>query len=96
MTGSPLFRPPYGQISVRQAMELSGRYRIVMWNIISRDYNRQLSSRTCLDNVIRYVRPGDIVVFHDSNKAFRNMSYALPRVLEHLHAKGMKSKSIEL
>ena len=93
---TPLFRPPYGRISPRQARVLGLRYRIVMWNIISRDYNRRLSPRTCLDNVIRHVRTGDIVVFHDSVKAFRNMSYALPRVLEYLDAKGMRSKAIEL
>lgn len=91
-----LFRPPYGHITPVQARALGGRYRILMWNIISRDYNRRISPRTCLDNVIRHVRPGDIVVFHDSKKAFRNMSYALPLTLEHLHAKGMKSKAIEL
>jgi peptidoglycan/xylan/chitin deacetylase (PgdA/CDA1 family) len=67
-----------------------------MWNIISRDYNRRLSPQTCLDNVIRHVRPGDIVVFHDSHKAFRNMSYSLPRTLEYLKSKGMTSKAIEL
>ncbi len=94
--GGYLFRPPYGQIAPVQARALGGRYRIVMWNIISRDYNRSLSPRTCLDNVIRHVRPGDIVVFHDSKKAFRNMSYALPRTLEYLHARGMKSRAIEI
>ena len=93
---STLFRPPYGRISTREARLLGDRYRIVMWNIISRDYNKRLSPRACLDNVIGHVRPGDIVVFHDSKKAFRNMSYALPRTLEHLHANGMKSKAIEI
>jgi peptidoglycan/xylan/chitin deacetylase (PgdA/CDA1 family) len=93
---SPLFRPPYGRISPRQAGLLASRFRIVMWNIISRDYNRRLSPRKCLENVVRHVRPGDIVVFHDSQKAFRNMSYALPRTLAYLRSKGMTSKSIEL
>ena len=94
--GGHLFRPPYGQIAPVQARALGGRYRIVMWNIISRDYNRRLSPRTCLDNVIRHVKPGDIVVFHDSKKAFRNLRVALPGTLEHLHALGMRSKAIEL
>jgi peptidoglycan/xylan/chitin deacetylase (PgdA/CDA1 family) len=91
-----LFRPPYGRISPAQARLVGLRYRIVMWNIISRDYNRRLSPEKCLDNVIRHVREGDIVVFHDSHKAFRNMSYALPRVLDYLDANGMRSKAIEL
>jgi peptidoglycan/xylan/chitin deacetylase (PgdA/CDA1 family) len=95
MIDSTLFRPPYGRISPGEARLVSQRYRIVMWNIISRDYNRKLSPRTCLQNVIRHVRAGDIVVFHDSVKAFGNMSYALPRTLEFLHSRGMTSKSIE-
>lgn len=96
MIGGKLFRPPYGRIVPVQARALAPRYRIVMWNIISRDYNRGISPRTCLDNVTKHVKPGDIVVFHDSQKAFRNMRYALHGTLEYLHSKGMKSKAIEL
>ena len=94
--GGSLFRPPYGRIAPVQSRALAPRYRIVMWNIISRDYNRSLSPRICLENVIRHVRPGDIVVFHDSKKASRNMRYALHGTLEYLHSKGMKSKAIGL
>lgn len=93
---SPLFRPPYGTILPRQARLLGRRYRIVMWNVISRDYNPRLTPRKCLDNVVRHVRRGDIVVFHDSHKAFRNMSFALPRTLEYLRSRGMGSKAIEI
>lgn len=93
---STLFRPPYGRISSGEARLVGRRYHIVMWNIISRDYNSRLSPAACLNNVVRHIRPGDIVVFHDSKKAFRNMSYALPRVLEQLHSRGMKSKAIEI
>jgi peptidoglycan/xylan/chitin deacetylase (PgdA/CDA1 family) len=93
---SHLFRPPYGRISPGEAKLVAERYRIVMWNIISRDYNRRISPLKCLNNVVRHIRPGDIVVFHDSRKAFSNMSYALPRTLEYLHSKGMTSKAIEL
>jgi peptidoglycan/xylan/chitin deacetylase (PgdA/CDA1 family) len=92
-----LFRPPYGRISPPEARLLTGEgYRIVMWNVISRDYNRRLTPRECLDNVVRHVEPGDMVVFHDSRKAFRNMSYALPRTLEWLRERGLNSKAIEL
>jgi peptidoglycan/xylan/chitin deacetylase (PgdA/CDA1 family) len=94
--GGSLFRPPYGRITPVQSRALAPRYRIVMWNIISRDYNRGISPRTCLDNVIRHLRPGDIVVFHDSKKAFRNMRYALHGTLEYLQAKGMRSKAIDI
>ena len=79
---SELFRPPYARITPAQARFLGQRYKLVMWDIISRDYNRRLSPRTCLKNVTKHLAPGAIVVFHDSEKAFRNMRYALPRTLE--------------
>ena len=66
-----------------------------LWDIISRDYNRKLSPRTCLRNVTKYLAPGAIVVFHDSEKAFRNMRYALPRTLEKIRQMGLKCKAIE-
>ena len=93
---SDLFRPPYAQITPAQARFLSQRYKLVMWDVISRDYNRNLSPKTCLRNVIKYLDPGTIVVFHDSEKAFRNMRYALPRTLEAIREKGLKCKAIEL
>ena len=65
---SELFRPPYAQITPAQARFLGQRYKLVMWDIISRDYNRKLSPRTCLRNVTKYLAPGAIVVFHDSEK----------------------------
>jgi peptidoglycan/xylan/chitin deacetylase (PgdA/CDA1 family) len=97
LIASDLFRPPYGRISPREAKALTARgYHIVMWNVISRDYSRRISPRECLDNATRHLREGDIVVFHDSRKAFRNMSYALPRTLEWLHSRGLRSKAIQL
>ncbi|MDR2890960.1 MAG: polysaccharide deacetylase family protein [Alistipes sp.] len=93
---SDLFRPPYGRITRREARLLALHYRIVMWNVISRDYSRRVAPEKCLRNVVRHVRPGDIVVFHDSQKAFRNLEYALPRVLRFLQEQGMSSKTIEL
>lgn len=93
---SDLFRPPYGRISPKQARTLSKRYNIIMWDILSRDYNRNLRPRTCLNNVIKHVRAGDIVVFHDSEKAFKNLHFALPRTLKYLEEHGMKCKLIEL
>ena len=93
---SELFRPPYARITPAQARFLGQRYKLVMWDIISRDYNRRLSPRTCLKNVTKHLAPGAIVVFHDSEKAFRNMRYALPRTLEKIRQMGLKCKAIEL
>ena len=93
---SNLFRAPYAQITPAQARALSQRYKLVMWDILSRDYNRGLSPRTCLKNVTKYLAPGAIIVFHDSEKSFRNMRYALPRTLEKCRELGLKCKAIDL
>lgn len=91
-----LFRPPYAHITPAQARALAKRYKLVMWDVLSRDYNRALSPRTCLRNVTRYLEGGSIVVFHDSEKSFRNMSYALPRTLQVVRDMGLKCKAIDL
>ena len=93
---SDLFRPPYARVTPSQMRAVAQRYKIVMWDIISRDYNRQISPRACLRNVTKYLTGGSIVVFHDSEKSFRNMRYALPRTLERCRELGLKCKSIEL
>ena len=93
---SELFRPPYARVTPSQMKAVAKRYKVVMWDIVSRDYNRALSPESCLRNVTKYIAPGSIVVFHDSEKAFKNMSYALPRTLELIREKGWKCKIIEL
>ena len=93
---SELFRPPYAQITPAQTRMLAKRYKLVMWDIVSRDYNRRLSPRTCLKNVTKYLEGGSIVVFHDSEKSFRNMRYALPRTLEKCRELGLVCKAIDL
>lgn len=84
-----LFRPPYGRISGKQArmLELNG-YEIVMWDVLSRDYNRNLSAEIYLRNVLKYTEPGSIIVFHDSLKAEKNLRMLLPAVLQHFTDKG--------
>ncbi len=93
---SDLFRPPYGQISPSQYRILAQRYKLIMWSIISRDYNPRLSKEQCYNNVAKYIKAGDIVVFHDSDKSFKNMSYALPKVLELVSWMGLECKTLEL
>ena len=93
---SNLLRPPYGRITPKQAHVLAERYYLVMWDVLSRDYSRYVTPRQCLKNVTNHVRPGSIVVFHDSEKAFRNLRYALPRVLAHIDKMGWKCSAIEL
>ena len=89
--GSKLFRPPYGRISKKQAgiLEKQG-YKIVMWDIISYDYDAGISGEKCLDNVISNVKNGSIIVMHDSVKAEKNLRYVLPNLLNILTEKGFQ------
>jgi Predicted xylanase/chitin deacetylase len=93
---SNLFRPPYGRIGPRQAKMLSERYKLIMWDILSRDYSRTLSGKRCVKNVVKHLRPGAIIVFHDSVKSAQNLWYALPKVLEAIAEHGLECKKIEL
>ena len=92
---SNLFRPPHGNISPRQLRELSKRYTVVLWDVITRDYNRDLSGDDVLDIAIKYSRNGSIVVFHDSEKEMNNMRYALPKAIEHWIKEGYSFKLIK-
>ncbi|MDW5289264.1 polysaccharide deacetylase family protein [Formosa sp. PL04] len=92
---SKLFRPPYGKIKNKQAKILMQRgYRIIMWSIISFDWEKELLEADCLKNVIKNTQNGHIIVFHDSLKASKNMQYVLPKVLEYFSKKGYDFKSL--
>lgn len=93
---STLYRPPYAKITPKQASEICERYNVVMWSILSRDYNRSLTGKQCVRNVVPYMAPGEVVVFHDSVKSSKNLWYALPEVLEAAKKKGLQCKSIIL
>ena len=92
---STLFRPPYGQIKPSQGKKLlTLGYKIIMWDVLSFDWDKNVSKETCLKNVTSKATNGSIVVFHDSEKAFGNMKYALPKVLEHFSNKGYTFKAL--
>ncbi len=91
---SNLFRPPYGRISPFQIKELKKDYRIIMWDVLSGDFDTEITGETCLQNVVFKLQPGSIVVFHDSEKAWDRMSYTLPRILEHCKRQGWEVKAI--
>lgn len=92
---SKLFRPPYGKIKRTQANQLHQMgYRIIMWSLLSGDFDMDISPQRCLENVIFNLKPGDIVVLHDSEKAWERMSYALPRILEHCKKNNWAVKAI--
>jgi peptidoglycan/xylan/chitin deacetylase (PgdA/CDA1 family) len=88
-----LFRPPYGRITRNQIKALSD-YKIIMWDVLTIDYNKNVSPESCLKNSINVTRPGSIIVFHDSLKAEPNMTYALPRFIEHFQEKGFVFKAL--
>ena len=85
---STLFRPPYGRILRSQLKLLKPTYEIVMWDLITHDYNRNLSVETILGNVKKYSRNGSIIVFHDSIKAKENVLTVLPLAIEYLKTRG--------
>lgn len=90
-----LFRPPYGQLKTKQGKKLiSQGYKIIMWDVISFDWERSVSKEKCLENVLSTTKKGSIVVFHDSVKASKNMQYALPKVLQHFSEKGYLFKAL--
>lgn len=91
-----LFRPPYGKIKSSQAHQLMQRgYKIIMWDVLSADFDAQVCAENCLENVVKHVNPGSIVVFHDSVKAFKNLQYTLPQTLRFLKENGYKCARID-
>ncbi|MEL6811273.1 MAG: polysaccharide deacetylase family protein, partial [Bacteroidota bacterium] len=71
-------------------------YTIVMWDVLSADFDLKISKEQCLQNVLNHIQAGSVVVFHDSLKAERNLTYALPKVLEFISEKGWVCEKIQL
>lgn len=84
---SGLFRPPYGQITYQQIKVLKSNYKIIMWSVLSGDFDLNLSEEQCLFNVLQS-KSGDIIVFHDNTKSRKKVLFALPRFLDHFAQKG--------
>ena len=85
---SKLFRPPYGKIKPSQSKELRKLgFKIIMWDVLSADFDTTISPEKCLENVLRNIKSGSIIVFHDSQKAFKNLEYVLPKTLDFLKEK---------
>jgi peptidoglycan/xylan/chitin deacetylase (PgdA/CDA1 family) len=82
------FRPPYGKLNFYLRTEIQKNYQIVLWDVLSYDFDEQLSRENCLKNVLKNTENGSIIVFHDNIKATRNLIYTLPRLIEHFGEKG--------
>jgi peptidoglycan/xylan/chitin deacetylase (PgdA/CDA1 family) len=95
LIGSNMFRPPHGLMKQSQYYSILNKYKIVMWDVISCDYDPDLSPENCYKNVIDFVKDGSIITFHDSLKAENNVLNALPRVIDHLLEEGYTFRKIE-
>jgi hypothetical protein len=94
---SPLFRPPYGRISFGQLRKIKNELELkpVMWSLLSGDFDTSINGEQCAENVLKNFKPGDIIVFHDSEKAFERLRYALPLVLEAIRARGWVTEKLQ-
>lgn len=91
-----LFRPPYGKCSLKQQKELIKKgYKIIMWSVLSADFDKSISKDKCLDNIIKNTSSGSIVTLHDSLKAEEKIKYVLPKILEHFSELGYTFKCID-
>ncbi|MDA8650637.1 polysaccharide deacetylase family protein [Flavobacteriaceae bacterium] len=85
----PLFRPPYGRLNRQNAQWLRRKgYKIVMWHLLCYDWDNNISKEKSLKKVLDHIKPGSIIVLHDSLKAQKKMTWLLPRLLTHLSARG--------
>ncbi len=83
-----LFRPPYGKIKRSQIIQIRDEYEIVMWHILSGDFDPAFDAEQCLEKCIAHTTSGTIIIFHDSYKAAKNLKYVLPRYLDHFAQAG--------
>ncbi|PTX63868.1 peptidoglycan/xylan/chitin deacetylase (PgdA/CDA1 family) [Kordia periserrulae] len=94
---SKLFRPPYGKLTPQLCKRIQKLgYKIILWDVLSGDFDKKLSPEKSLSNVVNNAEAGSIVVFHDSLKAFEKLKYALPKVLQHFHELGYTFERILL
>jgi peptidoglycan/xylan/chitin deacetylase (PgdA/CDA1 family) len=92
--GSRLFRPPYGRLTFSQYAYLKRKYEIVMWSILTRDYDQNLDTKEVMREIIKNISNGDVIVFHDSEKAEKNLKLLLPPLLQYLHESGYEMRAL--
>ena len=92
---SNLFRPPHGWMRISQYVWLSRNYKVVMWDLVTRDYSKWMTAQGVVNNVKRYARPGSIITFHDSLRSIDKLRTALPESIEWLREKGYQFRTFE-
>ena len=96
-TSNPLFRPPFGKLTLKQSKTLQEKgFHIIMWDVLSADFDPKISNKKCLENVLKNIQAGSIVVFHDSLKSYDKLRYVLPKVLDFLKINNINCESITL
>jgi peptidoglycan-N-acetylglucosamine deacetylase len=90
-----LFRPPYGRITMSQYSLLTTQYQLIMWDVLSGDFDHKISGEQCFENCRKYAKQGSIIVFHDSHKAYALLKICLPKVLDYFSAKGFTFHSLD-
>ena len=93
---SKLFRPPYGKLSPKLSKKIEADYDIIMWDILSGDFDSNISAEKCLTNVTAKAREGSIIVFHDSVKAIDKLKFVLPKVIEFFKSQEIEMAKIEI
>jgi len=96
LVNSTLFRPPYGRLRPGQRAFLERHFRIVMWDVLSGDFDRSLTPERCFENVLAHTEPGSIIVLHDSLKAEAKLRFILPRILAHYSAHGFRFEALPM
>ena len=98
LISSDFFRPPYGRIKRSQIKKIHSNknlpQQIIMWDVLSGDFDTKISGEACLKNVLKHTKAGSIVVFHDSVKAWDRLKIALPATLEYFSQKGYQFKAL--
>ncbi|AFD05396.1 polysaccharide deacetylase family protein [Solitalea canadensis] len=94
LISTQLFRPPYGKIRPTQILDLKKDYKIIMWDVLSGDFDLKLSPQDCLKNVLQHTESGSIIVFHDSLKAEPRLRHVLPLALEYWSKEGYEFRAL--
>lgn len=93
---STLFRPPYGKLSPGLVKSLKKKYDVIMWDVLSGDFDTSITPEDCLSNVKNNAKEGSIIVFHDSIKAIDSLKFVLPRVIDYFEEQGIEMDKIQI
>ncbi len=95
MAKTELFRPPYGKLKPSQIQFIQRHYQVVMWDVLSGDFDPKIDKEQCYRNVINYTEPGSIVVMHDSLKAQEKLEFVLPKILKYFAGLGYRFENLD-